>query len=57
MIKEHGLSCFWCGKKCTKSNIDLHHLDGDRTNNVDINLALLCKKYGKYIPFNKGQYL
>lgn len=36
---EHCGLCEWCGKPIT---LEIHHIDGDRTNNSLENLVLLC---------------
>lgn len=39
-IEEHGRDCDVCGE--TKDDIEIHHIDGDPTNNQLSNLAPVC---------------
>lgn len=39
-LKEKGSTCYICGEK---ENIDVHHIDGDRTNNQLKNLIPVCR--------------
>lgn len=34
--------CFICGRSGRAVSMDLHHIDGDRTNNSNTNLVTLC---------------
>ena len=45
LIKERGHQCEECGRKHwnkEKTPLEVHHIDGDRTNNKYKNLKLLC---------------
>lgn len=41
-LKYYGESCYLCGTM--KSSVEIHHIDGDRTNNTIFNLIPLCEQ-------------
>jgi len=43
-IDEYGDGCLHCGIGYKANYIEVHHIDGDRTNNDLENLTVLCKK-------------
>ena len=47
VIIEAGGRCPWCsdGKKLTASEVEIHHIDGNRANTVLENLLLVCRNH------------
>lgn len=53
LLKIRGRSCEDCGLSVWKNNsipIELHHIDGNVTNNVESNLQLLCPNCHSFTP-------
>ena len=51
LIKLRGLQCEDCRLtkwKCQDIKLEIHHIDGDRTNNEIVNLQLLCPNCHSY---------
>lgn len=42
-LKEVGWKCQVCGCKKVNKQLHLHHLDGDRTNNKEDNILVVCR--------------
>jgi len=61
LMKKYNSACQVCG---IKKVLDMHHCDGDHSNNSDENTMLLCRKHHKdqhpsesVVPFQKGYYV
>jgi len=50
---RYGSACTQCGKRGTGRQIDVHHRDGDRSNNAIDNLLVLCR--GCHIRLHRRQ--
>lgn len=45
IIVEAGGKCPWCNERVTAAEIEIHHIDEDRSNNVPDNLILTCRNH------------
>jgi hypothetical protein len=45
VIVEAGGKCPWCSERVTAAEIEIHHIDEDRSNNEVSNLILTCRNH------------
>jgi hypothetical protein len=45
VIVEAGGKCPWCSERVTAAEIEIHHIDEDRSNNELSNLILTCRNH------------
>lgn len=51
-LEEKGEECWICGET---ASVEVHHIDGDRSNNELDNLVPLCEKHHRAVHMREGQ--